>query len=161
MVNLRNKISVCFYHCCCSVAQSYLTLCNPMDCSTAGFPILHYLPEFAQTHVHWVYDAIQPSFTIELFNIRVNFCLCFIVLFKILRNVQKFKLIWFEESSLNHWPIGGGPPSCFSYNSSPLDRRFTFLDWSLLGRPVSPYTELHKLFRFFSMRASKDPETLN
>ena len=37
---------------CCSIAQSRPTLCNPMDCSTPGFPILHYLPEFAQTHVH-------------------------------------------------------------------------------------------------------------
>ena len=33
----------------------------PMDCSTPGFPVLHYLLEFAQTHVHWVTDAIQPS----------------------------------------------------------------------------------------------------
>ena len=32
-----------------------------MDCSTPGFPVLHYLPELAQTHVHWVGDAIQPS----------------------------------------------------------------------------------------------------
>ena len=32
-----------------------------MDCSTPGFPALHYLPEFAQSHVHWVSDAIQPS----------------------------------------------------------------------------------------------------
>ena len=32
-----------------------------MDSSMAGFPVLHYLPEFAQTHVHWVGDAIQPS----------------------------------------------------------------------------------------------------
>ena len=32
-----------------------------MDCSTPGFPVLHYLPEFAQTHVHWVSDATQPS----------------------------------------------------------------------------------------------------
>ena len=32
-----------------------------MDCSTLGFPVLHHLPEFAQTHVHWVGDAIQPS----------------------------------------------------------------------------------------------------
>ena len=47
--------------CCCSVAKSGLTLCDPMDCSTPGFPILHYLPEFAQTYVHWVSDAIQPS----------------------------------------------------------------------------------------------------
>ena len=44
-----------------SAAQSCLTLCDPMDCSTPGFPVHHYLPEFAQTHVHWVSDAIQPS----------------------------------------------------------------------------------------------------
>ena len=43
------------------VAKSCLTLGNPMDCSTPGFPILHYLLESAQTHVHWVGDAIQPS----------------------------------------------------------------------------------------------------
>ena len=46
--------------CCCSVAQSCPTLCDPMGCSTPGFPVLHHLPEFAQTHVHWVGDAIQP-----------------------------------------------------------------------------------------------------
>ena len=44
-----------------SVAQSCLTLCNPMDCSTPGLPVHHQLPEFTQTHVHWVGDAIQPS----------------------------------------------------------------------------------------------------
>ena len=37
------------------------TRCDPMDCSTPGFPVHHHLPEFAQTHVHWVSDAIQPS----------------------------------------------------------------------------------------------------
>ena len=40
---------------------SCVWLCNPMDCSTPCFPVLHYLPEFAQTHVRWVGDAIQPS----------------------------------------------------------------------------------------------------
>ena len=44
---------------CCSVAQSCATLCDPMDCSTPGFSVLHYLLEFAQTHVHWVSDVIQ------------------------------------------------------------------------------------------------------
>ena len=44
-----------------SVAQSCLTLCNPMNCSTPGLPVYHQLPEFTQTHVHWVSDAIQPS----------------------------------------------------------------------------------------------------
>ena len=47
--------------CCCSVAQSCPTLCNPMDCSTPGIPVLHHLPELAQTRVHRVSDAIQPS----------------------------------------------------------------------------------------------------
>ena len=44
-----------------SVAQSCLILCDPMDCRTPGLPVLHCLPEFAQTHVHQVGDAIQPS----------------------------------------------------------------------------------------------------
>ena len=44
-----------------SVTQSCPTLCDPMNCSTPGFPVLHQLPELAQTHVHWVGDAIQPS----------------------------------------------------------------------------------------------------
>ena len=44
-----------------SVAQSCPTLYNPMDCSTPGFPVHHQLLELAQTHVHWVSDAIQPS----------------------------------------------------------------------------------------------------
>ena len=44
-----------------SVAQSCPTLCDPMDCSTPGFPVHHQLTEPAQTHVHWIGDAIQPS----------------------------------------------------------------------------------------------------
>ena len=46
---------------CSSVTQSCPTLCNPVDCSTPGFSVLPHLLEFAQTHVHWVGDAIQPS----------------------------------------------------------------------------------------------------
>ena len=44
-----------------SITKLCLTLCYPMDYSTPGFPVLHYLQEFAQTHVHWVSDAIQQS----------------------------------------------------------------------------------------------------
>ena len=44
-----------------SVAQSCLTLCDPMNCSTPGLPVHHQLPQFIQTHVHWNSDAIQPS----------------------------------------------------------------------------------------------------
>ena len=44
-----------------SVAQSCSTLCDPMNPSTPGLPVHHQLPEFTQSHVHWVGDAIQPS----------------------------------------------------------------------------------------------------
>ena len=44
-----------------SVAQSCPSLCNPVNRSTPGLPVHHHLPEFTQTHVHWVSDAIQPS----------------------------------------------------------------------------------------------------
>ena len=49
------------YSCSCSVTQSCLTLSDPADCNMTAFPVLHHLLEFAQTHVHWAGDAIQPS----------------------------------------------------------------------------------------------------
>ena len=48
-----------------SVSQSCLTLCDHMDCSTPGLPVHHQLPEFTQTHVHWVGDATQPSHSLS------------------------------------------------------------------------------------------------
>ena len=53
LLMFENKIS--------SAAQSCPTLCDPMDCSTPGFLVLHHLLELTQTHVHQVSDAIQPS----------------------------------------------------------------------------------------------------
>ena len=47
--------------CCCSVAKSCPTLCDPMECSTPGFPVHHQYPELAQTHIHRISDTIQPS----------------------------------------------------------------------------------------------------
>ena len=55
---LEGNLASC---CHCSVTQSRLTLCNPMDCSMPGLPVFHHLLEFAQTQVHWASDAIQPS----------------------------------------------------------------------------------------------------
>ena len=46
---------------CCPVAQSCLTLFDPMDYNAPGFPVLHHLPEFAQTHLHFVSDIIQSA----------------------------------------------------------------------------------------------------
>ena len=52
-----DKIISCKCYRCCSV-KSWLTLCEPIDCSIPGFPVPHYLPEFAQIHVYWVGDAV-------------------------------------------------------------------------------------------------------
>ena len=61
--------------CCCSVDKSWLTLCDLMNFTAPNFLVLHYFPEFAQTHVYWVSDATQtscpllpPSLTLSLFH---------------------------------------------------------------------------------------------
>ena len=53
-------------YCPCSVTQLYQTFYDPIDCNIPGFPVHHHLLEFAQTHVHWVNDAIQPSYPLSL-----------------------------------------------------------------------------------------------
>ena len=58
--NTLNMLKI-FWAFCFSVSQACPTLCDPMGCSTPGFPVFHHLPELAQTHVHWVSDTIQPS----------------------------------------------------------------------------------------------------
>ena len=62
-----------------SLAQSYLTLCDPMDCSTPGFSVHHQLAELAQTHIHRVCDAMQPSHPLSspspTFNLSQHQCL--------------------------------------------------------------------------------------
>ena len=58
-VKILSSVSVQFQF--ISVAQSCLTLCDPINCSTPGLPVHHQLPEFTQIHVHQVSDAIQPS----------------------------------------------------------------------------------------------------
>ena len=53
--------------CCCSVTKSHLADCDPMDCDTPGFFVHHYFL-FAETHVHWVSDAIQPYYPVTPFS---------------------------------------------------------------------------------------------
>ena len=64
----RSEIGIC----CCSVAQSCPILCDYMDRSTPGFPVLHHLLELAQTHVHWVGDAINISSSVVPFSSRLQ-----------------------------------------------------------------------------------------
>ena len=65
---IDNIVSVQFS----SVVELCLTLCDPMDCSTPGFPVHHQLPETTQTHVHWIGDAIQPSHPLSPFSSRLQ-----------------------------------------------------------------------------------------
>ena len=92
--------------CCCSVAQLCQTLCDPMDCRTSGFPVLHYLQEFAQTHIHWVDDAIQPSHPVSPFSCvssppNVSFKACV------------FLLIFLSEWSVCWYKWGIKVPRCY------------------------------------------------
>ena len=59
MIKKKGSTTVSFHF--SSVTQSCPTLCNPMDCSTPGFPVHHQIPQPTQTHVHCIGDAIQPS----------------------------------------------------------------------------------------------------
>ena len=56
----------------CHVAQPCPTFCDPMDCITPGFLVLHHLPQLAQPHVHWVYEAIQPSHPLSPLSLQTS-----------------------------------------------------------------------------------------
>ena len=78
------------FYCCCSVPQSCPSLCDPMDCSMPGFPVLH-PPELVQTHVHWVGDAIQ----------HLVLCCPLLLLPSVFPNIKVFS----NESALHiRWP---------------------------------------------------------
>ena len=104
--------------CCCSVTKLCLTVGDPMDCTTPGFPVLHYLPEFAQSHVCWVSDVIQSSHplvspsplpsifpSIRIFSKELDFCLktpkywrfsFSISLYNEYPGLISFKIDWFD-----------------------------------------------------------------
>ena len=108
--------------CSCSVAQSCPTPSNPMYCSTPGFFVLHHLLEFAQTHVHWVSDAIQPS----------HLLLPLILWPSIFLSIRIFS----NELNLHiRWP----KYCSFSFNISPSSEYsgLIFFDW-LVWSPCSP-----------------------
>ena len=85
-----------------SVAQSCPILWDPMDCSTPGLPVHHQLPEFTQTHVHWVGDAIQPSHSLSSLSPPA---------FNLSQHQGLFKLVSSSHQVANYWT--------FSFNISP------------------------------------------
>ena len=95
-----------------SIAQSCLTLCDPTDGSTPGLTVHHQLPEFTQTHVHWVCDAIQPSHPLSS-----------LLPPSIFPSIRIFS----SESVLIRWPKYWS----FSFSISPSNENS---DWFPLGR---------------------------
>ena len=80
-----------------SITQLCPTLCDPMDCRTPGFPVHHQLPELAQTHVHWVGDATQPSHHLSSPSPpAINFCKI-----KVFSNESVLSIRWPKYWSFN------------------------------------------------------------
>ena len=119
-----------------SVTQSCPTLCDPMDCTTPGLPVHHQLPEFSQTHVHWVGDAIQ-SFHPLLAPSPPTF------------NLSRIKVISNESVLCIRWPKFW----CFSFNISPSNEYLGLISFRMdlqskgLSRVFSNTTvQKHRLF---------------
>ena len=71
MISIGHFVCLNVNYCCCyccSVTKSCLTLGNPMNCSMPGFSVHPYLPEFPQTHIHWVSNAIHRSYPVASFS---------------------------------------------------------------------------------------------
>ena len=117
--------------CCCSVTKSCLTLYDPIDCSTLGFPVLHYLLEFAQTHVHWVGDAIQPSH-LRVFSKESALCIRWLRNWSFSSSIGpsneysgliSFRIDWFDllavlgtlENLLQHHSSKASVPQCSAF----------------------------------------------
>ena len=125
-----------------SVAQSCPTLCDSMDSSTPGLPIHHQLPEFTQTHVHWVGDAIQPSHPLSSPSPALN-----------LPSIRVFS----NESALHiRWPNYWS----FSFSISPSNERpglISFrMDWLDL---LAVQGTLKSLLQHHSSKASILPHS--
>ena len=88
-----------------SVAKSGPALCDPMDCSTPSLPVPHYLPEFAQVHVHWVSDAIHLILCWVLLSNKV-FCFIstFVSSYSLFLSVEQEPTLrpWKESPFLQH-----------------------------------------------------------
>ena len=153
-----------------SVAQSCLTLCYPMDCSTPGFPVHHQLPELAQTHVHQVGDAIQPSHPLSspsppAFNLSQHQGLfqwlsSLHQVAKVLE-LQHHSFQWIFRTDFSYdWLVGSPCSPRDSQESSPIPQfeSINSLMHSLLYGPI--FTSLHDHWENHSFDSVKAPLSL-
>ena len=129
----------------CSVARLCLTLCNPMDCSMPGSSVLHYLPKFAQIHVHWTGDAIY-----------LILCGPFLLLPSIFSSIRVFSN---QSALLSRWPKDWSfsfPISPFNEYSGLTSFRIDWFDLLAAQRTLNAivtsrhhYSKESTLFSFF------------
>ena len=145
-----------------SVTQSCLTLCNPMDCSTPGFPVFHQLPELVQTHVHRVGDAIQsphplsspspPTFNLSQHQSLFKWVCSSHQVAKILEfQLQHQPFQWiFRTDFLYDWLVGSPYNPRDSQESSPTPQ-FKSINSSPLSFLYSPtLTSIHDYWKYHS-----------
>ena len=113
---ISNNLIINYNQSVSSVSQSCLTLCDPMDCSMPGFPVHHQLLELAQTHVHRVSDAIQPSHPLSspsppAFNLSQN---------RVFSNESALCIRWSK-----YWS--------FSFNISPSNEYLGLISFIIAG----------------------------
>ena len=119
--------------CCCSAC---LNLCDPIDCSTSAFAILHYFPELAQSHFHWVSDAIQL-----ILNLMAPFLpSCAGFSFALRRGVSFL-------GGFQHSPVGGcSAASCnfgiLTGGDTPMSFYSTILEWLGTDQNLRLYSRL-------------------
>ena len=134
----KPKCNPCWVTLIIVAVQSCPTLSDPIDCSMSGFPVLHHLLEFAQTHVHRVRDTIQPS----------HLCCPLLLLSSIFPSIRVFS----NESVL---PIRWPKYQCFSFNISPSNEYSVLIsfriDWLDL---FAVQVTLKSLFLHHSSKAS-------
>ena len=137
-VILKSNIVLCAPIISCSATQSCPTLCSPMDCSIPCFPVHHQLPELAQTHVHQVGDAIQPS----------HLCCPLLLLPSIFPSIRVFS----KESVLHiRWPKYWS----FSFSISPSNEYSGLISFRIdCFDLLAVQRTLKSLFQYHSSKAS-------
>ena len=122
---------------CISSVQSFLTLCDPMSHSTPGLPVHQQLPEFTQTHVYWVVDAIQPSQPLS----------SVLLLPSIFPSIRVFSN---ESALLIRWPKYLG----FSFNICPSNEHSGLISFRMDWLVLAVQGTLKSLLQRHSLKAS-------
>ena len=133
-IKIKVTMRWCYTTSYCSVTQSCLTVCYPMDCSMPSFPVLHHLLELAQTHVLWVDDAIQPSHPLSPLHVL-----------SIFPRTRSFPMSWFFTS--------GGQSIGTSTSASVLPKNIQ--NWFPLGLTGFISLQTERLSRVFSSTTIK------